>query len=80
MPQSELQELIQLQKDTECMKKSYNELKKQYPNQFIAIKDGNIVAHHADMDIILKMIRGKKINPATVFIEFLHPNDMILIL
>lgn len=80
MNKTEYQELIQIQKDSDYLKKSYDILKKQFSNQFIAIKEGDVIAHHQDMDTILRMIREQKIDPATVLIEFLHPKDMILIL
>ena len=80
MDKTEYQELIQIQKDSDYLKKSYDTLKKQFSNQFVAIKEEDVIAHHPDMDTVLKMIRARKIDPATVLIEFLHPNDMILIL
>jgi polyphosphate kinase len=80
MNKTEYQELIQIQKDSDYLKKSYDALKKQFSNQFIAIKEGGVIAHHPDMNTVLKMIQEKKIDPATVLIEFLHPKDMILIL
>jgi hypothetical protein len=80
MTESELQELIQVQKDAEFFKKSYKSLKKNYSNQYVAIKDGNVIAHHKDMNTILKLVEAKKINPATILIEFLHPREMMLIL
>ena len=80
MNKSELQELIQVQKDSEYLKKSYDFLKKNYTSQYVAIKNGDVIAHHKDIDTILKMIRAKKIDPATVLIEFLQPKDILLIL
>ena len=80
MNKSEYEDLIQIQEDSDYLKKSYDALKKQFSNQFIAIKKGDVIAHHQDMDTVLKMVRAKKIDPATVLIEFLHPKDMILIL
>ena len=61
MNKTEYQELIQIQKDSDYLKKSYNVLKKQFSNQFIAIKDGDVIAHHPDMDTVLKMIQEKNL-------------------
>ena len=80
MNKAELQELIKVHGDTEYLKKSYNSLMKNYMNQYIAIKNGNLIAHHKDIGVLLKSIRDKRIDPATVLIEFLHPKDMWLIL
>lgn len=80
MTQSELQQLIEVQKNTEYIKKSYDSLKKNYTNQYIAIKDGKMIAHNEDMATVFKLLKSKKINPATVLIEFLHPKDILLVL
>jgi len=80
MNKSDFQELLNVQKDAEYLKKSYDSLKKNYENQYIAIKDGKVVAHNKSIDIILKLLKNKKINPSNVLIEFLHPTDMVLIL
>ena len=80
MNKTEFQQLIQMQKDSDYLKKSYEDLKKCYQNEFVAIKDGNVIAHHQEMDKILNLIQKKRIDPTTVLIEFLHPSDMILIL
>ena len=80
MNKLDFQELLNVQKDAEFLKKSYDSLKKNYENQYVAIKDGKVVAHNKNIDIILKLLKYKKINPSTVLIEFLHPTDMVLIL
>jgi hypothetical protein len=80
MNKSDFQELLNVQKDAEYLKKSYDSLKKNYENQYIVIKDGKVVVHNKNIDIILKLLKSKKINPSNVLIEFLHPTDMVLIL
>jgi ABC-type transporter MlaC component len=80
MNKSEFQVLLNVQKDADYLKKSYDTLKKNYSNQYVAIKDGKVVAHNKNIDVILKLLRSKKINPSNVLIEFLHPTDMVLIL
>lgn len=80
MNKSEFQELLNVQKDAEYLKKSYDSLKKNYENQYVAIKDGKVIAHDKNIDIVLKYLRNKKINPSNILIEFLHPKDMVLIL
>jgi len=80
MLQTELEELKKVQKTNEYINKSYDFLKEKYSKQFIAIKDGKIIAHNEDLDAVFKLLKSKRINPATVFIEFLHPKDMVLVL
>jgi hypothetical protein len=80
MTKSELQELIQVQNDTKYLIKFYDKLKSQYENQYVAIKDGKIIANNKTIDGILKYLEAKKIDSAKVLIEFLTPKDMLLIL
>jgi len=80
MTKNELEELIELQNDSEFLKKSYNDLRKRYVNQYIAIKDKDVIVHHKDINIVLKKLKEKRLNPANILIEFLHPKDMVLIL
>lgn len=80
MSKSDFQMLLNAQKDVQYLKKSHDSLKKNYENQYVAIKDGKVVAHNKNIDAILKLLKNKKINPSSVLIEFLHPTDMVLIL
>ncbi|RLF53439.1 MAG: hypothetical protein DRN24_00935 [Thermoplasmata archaeon] len=80
MVKSELQQLQEIRKDNEFLKESYDMLRRKYSNQYIAIKNRNIIAHDRDIKKVMKLVSEKNINPADVLIEFLHPKDMILIL
>lgn len=80
MTKNELEELIELQKDSEFLKESYNNLKKRYVNQYVAIKDRDVIVHHKNIETVLKKLKEKRLNPANILIEFLHPKDMVLIL
>ncbi|MCX6664953.1 MAG: DUF5678 domain-containing protein [Euryarchaeota archaeon] len=80
MTGNEVQELVALQREADYLKKSYDSLKKNYVNQYVAIKNGDVVAHHEKIDAVLQKIKNKKLNPATVLIEFVHPKDLVLIL
>ncbi len=80
MTGNEVQELVALQREADYLKKSYDSLKKNYVNQYVAIKNGDVVAHHEKIGAVLQKIKNKKLNPATVLIEFVHPKDLVLIL
>jgi hypothetical protein len=80
MTAEEIKELQELRKDSEYLKKDYDTLKAQFENQYIAIKNQSVVDHNTDIDKLIKSIRAKKLNPASILIEFLHPRDVVLIL
>lgn len=80
MTKAESQALIQAQKDAEYLNNSYDSLKKEYTNQYIAIKDGGVIANHENIATVIKILRVKKLDPAEILIEFVSPKDMLLIL
>jgi len=80
MTKSELQQLQEIRKDNEFLKESYDKLRKKYSNQYIAIKNRDIIAHDKDIKKVMKLVSERNINPANILIEFLHPKDMVLIL
>jgi hypothetical protein len=80
MTAEEVQGLQELCKDSEFLRTSYDRLKAQFENQYIAIKNQKVIDHNTDIDKLINSIRAKNLNPASILIEFLHPRDMVLIL
>jgi hypothetical protein len=80
MTAKEVLELQELQKDSEFLRSSHDRLKKQFENQYIAIKNQKVIDHNSNVEQLIKNIRAKNLDPALTLIEFLHPRDMILIL
>jgi hypothetical protein len=70
MTAEEVQGLQELCKDSEFLRTSYDRLKAQFENQYIAIKNQKVIDHNTDIDKLINSIRAKN----------LHPRDMVLIL
>jgi hypothetical protein len=80
METEEVQRLQELCKDSEFLRISYDRLKTQFENQYIAIKNQKVIDNNKDINQLIKSIRAKKLDPSSILIEFLHPRDMVLIL
>jgi len=80
MTAEEVQGLQELCKDSEFLRSAYDRLKIQFENQYIAIKNQKVIDHDRDLNQLIKSIRAKNLDPASILIEFLHPRDMVLIL
>ena len=80
MTVKEVQELQDLRKDSEFLRKKYDRLKTDFENQYVAIKNQRVIDHNSDIEKLIKSIKDKKLDPASTLIEFFHPRDVILIL
>jgi H2-forming N5,N10-methylenetetrahydromethanopterin dehydrogenase-like enzyme len=78
--QGELQMLERVSNDNEWFQKNYENLKKDFKNEFVAIKDKQIIAHNKNFDIIIKILGEKGENPAIILIEFVTEKGIEIIL
>lgn len=76
----ELQLLIEMKKDEEFLKENYSKLKEQYPDKFIAIKNGKVIAEGINMDIVQDKLKKIGEDPAIITIEFVHKKGTVVIL
>lgn len=66
--------------DNQWFQKNYLNFKGDYANEFVAIKDKEIIAHAKNLDLIIKILKDKKENPAFILIEFITPKGIEIIL
>jgi len=59
---------------------NYEEIRKKYPNKFIAIKDRRIIAESDDLDSLINKLVSMKVNLNSVLIEFIPGEDTEFIL
>jgi hypothetical protein len=49
----------------------YADLLRQYPDQFVAIRDGTVVARNPDLQQLLQSLKHQGIAPTQVWVRFL---------
>jgi len=76
----ELQMINEMEQDNKWLESHYEEIRKNYENKFIAIKNKVIVASSSTLDGIMKELEEKGENSSLVSIEFIHKKDFKIIL
>jgi hypothetical protein len=60
---------------------NYERFLREYPEQFVAVKDGQVVAHDPDLTALFHKLQDLKLDPRTdVAIEFISAEADTLIL
>jgi len=76
----ELQLLKEMKKDEEFLKENYSELREEFPDKFVALKDGKVIDNAPKIEILMKKLEDKGLNPSVISIEFIHKKGTMLIL
>lgn len=66
----ELKLLNSFEKSALWAESNLEELQKQYPNQYVAIKDCKVIAYDKDPKNIIKLLEERNENLALVLIQF----------
>jgi len=72
-----IQLLDQIQRDNQWLKDNFKWIQKDYEKQFIAIKDGKIIANAKTMNQIISILKRKRENPAQTFITFIREKNLL---
>ena len=73
-------ELRRFHRDVDYYQAHQEELLKQYPGQWVAIFNEQVVGADPDYDRVLDQVQAKRISVGRVFIERLTTKDELLIL
>ncbi len=76
--ESELELLKKSENDLEWFDENYEELKEEYDNEFVAIKEEQIISHNKDFEKLLNKLKAMKENPANITIKYISKIKMIL--
>ena len=73
-------ELRRFRRDVDFYQAHQDELLKQYPEQWVAIFNEQVVGADPDYDRVLDQVQAKRISVGRVFIERVTAKDELLIL
>jgi hypothetical protein len=77
-PEPSVREAIQLEK---FWADHYEELLARYPEQFVAVRDGDVMASNPDLAMLIYDLRDKNLSPRTdVAIQFISSRSGSLLL
>ena len=76
---TKLQAINEFEKNDSWANCNYQLIKEKYKDEFIAIKDGDVVAEANTIQAVMKILKEKKINLSKTLIEFVHENRILIL-
>jgi len=49
-------------------------------NNYVAVQDKRVIANNKNHEVLIKELKGKRINPALILIEFIYEKGVIAVL
>jgi len=75
------QELERFEKDMQWIYDHYQDLKRQYPDQFVAVLEGKVAAHNSDIDQLVQELKqryGDRAGEIAIRFIYREPPNMVL--
>jgi regulator of sigma D len=66
------EELEQFEKDTEWLHSNYNELIQKHNQEYVVIKNQNVIEHDRNLDGLKQKLKERKMALSNVLIEFIR--------
>ncbi|MDD5778707.1 MAG: DUF5678 domain-containing protein [Candidatus Thermoplasmatota archaeon] len=76
----EMQMFARYRQDSRWLMDNYGRIKREYANRYIAVKDGEIIESGDTSSQLFASLRRRREDLRTVLIEFIPPEDRILVL
>ncbi len=77
---SELQLLDSYEEESRWLTNNYAQVKKDYANKYVAVKDSQVVDADENADRLLERLRETDEDLRSMVIEFVPPEDLMLVL
>lgn len=78
--QEDLRILKESKADFDYLFKNYSKLRCQYPNRYVAIEKGKVLANSPTVEFLLAELAALSIDPSLLLIEYLPDKDTSLVL
>ncbi len=79
-PETTARSLREFQRSARVLSSNQPRLVDEYPDQWIAVSDGTVVAHGDKLNIVLRQIDQKGIDRSDVIVRFIERTQRTLIL
>jgi hypothetical protein len=66
------EELEQFDRDTEWLRSHYDELLEQFNQEYVAIRNQQVIESAKDLDELKQELREKNIEPKDILVEFIR--------
>ena len=76
-----LKEINNFEEDSKWFYDIINLLRKRkLSNQFVAIKNKEVIASGKDINLVIKQVQSKGENPSYIVIEYIYPEGTVILL
>ena len=79
MKETELQLIEKMEKSNKLVSKRYEEFQRKYGNEFVALDNGELLAHNQNLDVLKKYLERKKKELNTVLIEYIPEKGVAIL-
>lgn len=76
----ELQELKKFSNDLRWFQDNYQNLKKQFKGEYVAVKEARVVDHDKDYHLLLKRLRGRYPDLHNLVVEHINEQKKVFVL
>lgn len=80
MYSKELEELKEFNRDLEWFQANYEQLKRSYKGQYVAVQNRKVLGHDKNARILLRRLQLKGHDPRKLVIEFINPVHKVFVL
>jgi len=67
----ELQLITRMEENEAFIRKKYSELQKSYPNEYVAVDNGKIIAHSKTAKTLTGILKSNGVELTTVLVRFI---------
>jgi len=68
---NELQLIARMEENDAFVRKKYTELQKWYPDEYIAVDNGKVIAHSKNAKTLNGVLKSKGVELTTVLVQFI---------
>ncbi len=75
--ENELEKLKKFNRDVEWFQNNYENLKKDYKGEYVAINNQKVIGHDKDLNILIKKLKEQNEDISSFVIEQIHEHKYI---
>lgn len=79
MEMNKLELLDRFEADSDWLRSNKDKLRNEYANKFVAVLDGEVVDSNVDLEILIKDLKKKDVDPGLSVIEFISKERYVII-
>jgi len=77
---NELQLITRMEENDAFVRKKYTELQKLYPDEYIAVDNGSIIAHNKNIKTLSGILKSNNVELTTVLVQFIPKRGVEIVL